>query len=146
MGEEDYFQLREVNWRYEMDCFRMMNSFEIFVKILTNNIIVSLIFFLLGFISVGVFPILLSFYNGFIFGNVVGCCLHILAIDIIILSTLPHMFEFIGMNLFGLAGFYMSYKYLLNHRMLNYNHIFLMVIIATLIIIMAALSESYISI
>lgn len=146
LGDEDYFLLKEFYWGFEITELKLSSSFEIFVKILMNNMAVSLSFFLLGFISIGIFPILLSFYNGFIFGNVTGCCLHILDIDIILLSTLPHIFEFVGLNLFGLTGFYMSYKYLFCHSNPNINYIFSIVIIATSIIVIAALTESYISI
>lgn len=135
-----------INLNANIPEIQMSNSYDIFLSISNHNLYVSLKFFISGLFSLGIFPLALSFYNGFIFGNITGSSTHILCSNDIICATLPHIFEFIGLNLFGTIGFYISFEYITNQRFPQVKKILLLTSVALSIVILAALSESYISI
>lgn len=123
-----------------------ISSSKYFLNIVKNNITVSLIFFISGILTVGILPCILAFYNGFVFGDMTGYTTNILPLNSIIGSTVPHSFEFLGLNLFGAIGFYISLSYVTQKRLIEFKKILFLLTIATAIIICAAFSESYISI
>ncbi|MCM1051577.1 MAG: stage II sporulation protein M [Paenibacillus sp.] len=146
-GIEEFNTIGTIN-NFDIDIpeLEISNSHDAFFSILKHNFIVSIKSLLLGLLSFGVLPLVLSFYNGFIFGNIIGSSSHILTSEDILWATLPHSFEFIGMNLFGVVGFYFCSEYVENNRFPKIKKILSMIFVATIIIVLAALFESYISI
>lgn len=145
-GKEDFYNFETMRLDITIPELGMSSSFDIFLSILRNNSIVSLVLFVSALFSLGIVPIFLIFYNGFIFGNVLGCCTHILSSSDIFFSTFPHFLEFIGLNIFGTLGFYISFEYIINKQMPKYSLSLLCIISGILIVLIMAFLESYISI
>lgn len=145
-GVEDFHTYKAIGMDVDIPELKMSAPYDIFLSIVRNNLMVSLTFFISGLFSLGIFPIALAFYNGFIFGNVTGCSTHILSTGDILSATLPHFFEFIGLNLFGALGFYISYEYIVNNRLPKFKQFLLLVTVALSIVVLAAFLESFISI
>ena len=110
-----------------------------------NNMIVSFKNMLLGALSFGLFSIIYTFYNGFCFGLVSGASSHVLSLSEILGSTLPHSFEFIGIVLYGNIGFLISVYAFTHKQILTKKTLLWMFIIATMIILFAAIIENYVS-
>ncbi|MDE6227592.1 MAG: stage II sporulation protein M [Muribaculaceae bacterium] len=145
-GREDYQIFKTIEFDILVPELQMEDSFEIFISILKNNLTVALLFFLSALFSLGILPIPLMFYNGFIFGNVWGCSTKFLCIKDILSASLPHSLEFMGLIIFGVAGFQISYEHLINKQKPSYTFISRLLISGILIITVNALLESYISI
>lgn len=145
-GREDFHIFETMNLDITIPELQMSNPFDIFISILRNNLTVSLIFFLSGLFSFGILPMILIFYNGFILGNVLGCSTYILCYSDIFSATFPHFLEFVGLNIFGTIGFYLSYESIVGRGMPKYYLSLRYLTIGTLIILVTALLESYISI
>jgi uncharacterized membrane protein SpoIIM required for sporulation len=118
---------------------------ERFFEIFKNNMIVSFKNMLLGALSFGLFSIIYTFYNGFCFGLVSGASSHVLSLSEILGSTLPHSFEFIGIVLYGNIGFLISVYAFTHKQILTKKTLLWMFIIATMIILFAAIIENYVS-
>lgn len=117
-----------------------------FLFIFKNNLMVSFKCMLLGIFSFGLCSLIYTFYNGFVLGYIIGKCVNILPAKIIIKSTLPHSFEFLGIIIYGYIGFVLS-TYLFTKRMIYKKPIlFYYIFIATMILLTAAIIESYVSI
>lgn len=145
-GNSDFEFLHIPNLNINGQEIPQISSFESFITIMKNNIIVSLIIFISSVLTIGILPCILTFYNGFIFGSMTGYASNILPFNSIIGSTAPHSFEFLGLNLFGVIGFYVSLTYITQKRLSNYKIVLSLLTIASSIIIAAAFTESYISI
>lgn len=118
---------------------------ERFVTILRNNLVVSLKSMLLSTFSLGVLPIIFIFYNGFVFGCIIGRCLKIFQIKQILKCTLPHSFEFFGIIIYSYIGFVLSVYLLTKNTIQKINTLLYYLLLATAIILIAALIESYVS-
>lgn len=145
-GVDDFNTIEFQKTDAPMSIFQISDSFDLFISIAKNNLEVAFRFFIFGLLSLGIFPPLLSFYNGFVFGNVTGCSTHILSQTEILNATLPHVFEFVGLNLFAAVGFYLSYEYIVKNRFPKIQTAMSLILTAICIVVLAAFSESYISI
>lgn len=122
-----------------------LHPHERFVTILHNNLAVSFKALLFAIFRLGIFSITYIFYNGFVFGCIIGRCLNIFQMGLVLKSTLPHSFEIFGIIIYSYVGFILS-VYLFTKKMPHKRTTLLYLIFtATFIIIIAALIESYVS-
>lgn len=119
---------------------------ERFLSILKNNLLVSIKSLVYNSLSFGLYSIIFLFYNGFVLGHIMGRCLKIFQLELILKSTLPHSFEFIGIIIYSYIGFVLSLCLLSKKITIKKLYLLLYLAIATIIIISAASIESYVSI
>lgn len=122
-----------------------LQPYERFVFIFKNNMIVSIKSLIFGTFSLGIFPIIFIFYNGFVLGCMIGRCMHFLPLRLILKSTLPHSFEFIGIIIFSYIGFVLSVCLFLKKMTHKVSTLIYYVLTAIIIIFIAAIIESYVS-
>lgn len=145
-GLDDFYSYNSTSIEVDIPELQMSTSVDIFASILKNNLSVSVIFFISALFSFGLFPIVLIFYNGYIFGHISGCSIHILSLNTILSATLPHAFEFIGLIIFSTVGFYISSEYIIRHNFPKLGIVFSLILAGLFIIVLSAFIESFISI
>lgn len=104
----------------------------------------------LGLISLGIYPLVLLIFNGGFFGMIVGTTFSETGMTFVILHTLPHSFELIAVILSAADSIYLGIVLPLRffgyyHKEINYRPYFENFILYTVIILMAALCETYIT-
>ena len=120
-------------------------SHERFWAIFKNNIIVSFNNLLFGAFSFGLLSIFYLFYNGFVFGYVIGRSTQIMTFPEIAKATIPHSFEFLGIVLYGYIGYVFSVYLYTKKALFEKKTILRIFIMATIIILVAAIIENYVS-
>ena len=123
----------------------LKNDFERFTDIATNNILVGLKSFILGCFSVGVLSAIYLFYNGFVSGIVIGKNCEMLSWKGILVTTLPHCSEIIGLALMGYLGFALSTKVLFKTSYIHKKLFLQLFAVAIIVIVFSAFIESYVS-
>lgn len=123
-----------------------LSQSELFIVILKNNLIVALKNMLLGLFSLGILSLIYTFYNGLIFGIVLGKSTHMLSVYEILKATVPHSCEFIGLSILGFIGFVISFRLFTKKWLLKKLHLFWLFLIGIFIILITAILESYVSI
>lgn len=145
-GRQDYELVEFFSPQIDLPELRMSNLDDVCRSILSHNLVVAVYYFVFGLLSMGLLPIALSFYNGFILGNTVGYCTHILTLNEIISATLPHSAEFLGLNLCGAIGFNIVYDLTFHHKFPNLKNVLAVITIAMINVILSAVLECYVSI
>jgi uncharacterized membrane protein SpoIIM required for sporulation len=129
----------------EIDMIYSQEPFQRFLSIASNNALISLKNILFGIFSLGIFPIACTFYNGAIFGSVLGNCIKFLPLNIILKSTLPHCAEIVGVIMSGYIGFIISIRLIFKIKVYDNKRIVILTLITFAIILISALIESYVS-
>ena len=130
---------------YQLDLLFAKAPFDRSISLASNNVIVGLRNLILGIFSLGVFSLLYTFYNGFIFGTVLGKGITVLPVNEILWATLPHCTEILGIILLGNLGFVLSLKIIFNVNLYSRNHYLFLLAFSFIIIIISAFLESYVS-
>lgn len=123
-----------------------LDSFSRFKEIALNNLTVSTKCFIFGAFSYGVYSIIIVFLNAFVLGSIVGSSTQILSFKEICGSLLPHSPEILGLIVFGYCGFSISNDFFKYHTSSSLRRYILFILIASLIILISAFLESYVSI
>lgn len=119
---------------------------ERFLFIFKNNMMVSFKCMLLGTFSFGICSLIYIFYNGFVLGYIIGEYANVLPANIIIRTTLPHSFEFLGIIIYGYVGFVLSGCLFTKRMIYNKFNLLFFIFFASMILLIAAIIESYVSI
>lgn len=139
---------KELSENYETIENKYSLHFEIALKILKNNLQVVITNVLLGSLSFGILSYIYTFYNGLVHGYIFASFAKIITLKKVVLLTLPHSIELIGIIWSCYIGAYMSYSLYLHffkNNELPLKNIFYQLMACCSIIIVAAFIESYIS-
>ena len=126
------------------------SPFERFKHIVANNEKMLLLNYT-GAFSLGLSPVILTSFNGFIFGSYIGVYSNYMSMDKILKYTLPHSFELIAIIFSGGEGLFIGISLILcllgykKIKDINLKKIAVHFIFCTVIIILAAFVEAYIT-
>lgn len=127
-----------------------LRTFDIFIDIMKNNLMVTLFNVCLGIFTIGILSYVFTLYNGFVFGYVFSVACREIGAKEVLASTLPHSMEIVAIIWSCYLGCIISYK-LLNEIILEKETIFRwkkiikQMIFCSLIVIVSAFLESYVS-
>lgn len=144
-GVDDGIHATDLHAEINLSEVYSLDPFQRAMHLAANNLRVSLLCFVGGALSMGFMPPLLMFYNGFVLGNVAGRSSYILSVGEIIGATAPHCFEFIGIAMFGLAGFRLCRDVFWKRKYSELSKIMCFLALSAAVVVLAAFVESYIS-
>lgn len=128
----------------------LLNLFNIFFKILINNLYIGFLISIGGLLSSGLISIIVFLFNGFMLGLVIIQALeNNFTISFILLKLIFHgFFEILGFLYFGLAGLQgfdiIKVFYKQGLLSMNYNKLYHYHIIGIFLILLAATIETFI--
>lgn len=126
------------------------SSFERFKYIAANNEKVLLLNYT-GAFSLGLSSVVLTAFNGFTFGSYIGVYSNHMSMDTILKYTLPHSFELVAIIFSGGEGLFIGISLILcllgykKIKDINFREIAFHFMFCTVIIILAAFVEVYIT-
>lgn len=146
---EDFLFIKSNQLSIDINALSTQSREQIFIIILKNN---SIVFFtgICGFLTLGLLTVLVTFYNGFVFGYLIITINRFYGVSMIEENIMPHSIEIVGLLISSTLGFYLSSliikRFFFNKTILiDWRRAILLFIAGYSFILIGAIIEAYVS-
>ncbi len=130
--------------------YLQLDYFNTFIYLMKNNLYVIYFNICIGSLTLGIFSFVYTFYNGLVLGYIFEVSYRVLGVKQTLNLILPHSIELVAIIWSCYIGFIISYKILKEDVLekeidIKWKNILSQILICSLIIVIAAFLESYVS-